>query len=522
MTLVSNGGTTTLGLYDTQSQLEKKADITYVDNKVDPLIGGHKGFATLALAQAAQGTLPSGSVVEVTNDATASNNGLYLWNGADLTKSNYDPLTQAKGYTDAKILSSGLDQANDGSLAVAIIDSQDNRTWLEAGYDGKPTDYSSSIILEKLNPSIPPAIAAAGIDQTSTSPNTSVAIVDSQDNRTWLEADGAGNPTPYAAQCINAALNLGDIIVPSKFKSSYQQTERTIVSGKDVVCWGDSLTAGSGGNGTTYPNVLKTLLQNSGSAANTYNMGVGGETSPTICARQGGNPFIINVTGGIIPADTSDVTVTLEQINGEVVRPLLQGSTTWTGMLGNIAGTLNLVEPSGSSSSWQADNYYTFTRSTAGTQVTMNRPTAFYLDVATPRLGDIHVIWIGQNNPSSGVSRHIADVKAMIQRMQVLDKRFLVMPLPRTNTDTTTLADRNAYDSAMFAEFGRRFVSIRQYLCNYGLADANISPTAQDSTDIAAGIVPTSLRADSVHLNAQGYTVVANQIFNRLNELGWI
>ena len=104
MTLVSNGGTVTLGLYDTQSQLEKKADIIYVDNKVDPLVGGHKGFATLALAQAAQGTLPSGSVVEVTNDTTTSNNGLYLWNGTTLTKSSYDPLAQSKQYTDSKIL----------------------------------------------------------------------------------------------------------------------------------------------------------------------------------------------------------------------------------------------------------------------------------------------------------------------------------------------------------------------------------------------------------------------------------
>lgn len=103
MTLVSNGGTTTLGLYDAQSQLEKKADITYVDNKVDPLIGGHKGFATLAQAQAAQGTLPAGSVVEVTNDSTASNNGLYLWNGTILTKSAYDPLTQANENTKNKL-----------------------------------------------------------------------------------------------------------------------------------------------------------------------------------------------------------------------------------------------------------------------------------------------------------------------------------------------------------------------------------------------------------------------------------
>ena len=104
MTIASTGGTVTLGLYDTQSQLKTKADITYVDNKVGPLIGGHKGFATLALAQAAQGTLPSGSVIEVTNDTTTSNNGLYLWNGTTLTKSAYDPknqaVSEAKSYAD--------------------------------------------------------------------------------------------------------------------------------------------------------------------------------------------------------------------------------------------------------------------------------------------------------------------------------------------------------------------------------------------------------------------------------------
>ena len=123
MTLVSNGGTTTLGLYDTQSQLEKKADITYVDNKVDPLVGGHKGFATLALAQSAQGTLPSGSVVEVTNDATASNNGLYLWNGTTLTKSAYDPLTQAKAYSD---------ENKSFNLSIALTDGENFITEAQA------------------------------------------------------------------------------------------------------------------------------------------------------------------------------------------------------------------------------------------------------------------------------------------------------------------------------------------------------------------------------------------------------
>ena len=102
--MISSGGTTTLGLYDTRSELNKKADISYVDAKVGVVGSGHKGYATLALATAATSNLPANTVVEVINDTTTSNNGIYLWNGTTLTKSAYDQLTQAKAYADANPL----------------------------------------------------------------------------------------------------------------------------------------------------------------------------------------------------------------------------------------------------------------------------------------------------------------------------------------------------------------------------------------------------------------------------------
>lgn len=109
--MITSGGTTTLGLYDNASEIRKKADITYVDSRVGDfqaqvvsLAGGHLGYATLALATTASTGLPANTVVEVTNDTTTANNGLYLWNGTTLTKSAYDPKTQAvseaKTYTD--------------------------------------------------------------------------------------------------------------------------------------------------------------------------------------------------------------------------------------------------------------------------------------------------------------------------------------------------------------------------------------------------------------------------------------
>lgn len=80
---------------------------TEVDTTFAAYVGGRKAYTTLALAQAAQSSLPANTAIEVTNDG--ANNGTYQWNGTTLTKSTYDPLTQSKTYTD-KAVSSVLEK----------------------------------------------------------------------------------------------------------------------------------------------------------------------------------------------------------------------------------------------------------------------------------------------------------------------------------------------------------------------------------------------------------------------------
>lgn len=69
---------------------------TEIDASITAITSGHKAYQTLALAQAAQASLPANTVVEVTNDG--ANSGTYQWNGTTLTKSAYDPLNQSKLY----------------------------------------------------------------------------------------------------------------------------------------------------------------------------------------------------------------------------------------------------------------------------------------------------------------------------------------------------------------------------------------------------------------------------------------
>lgn len=80
-----------LSLKAPQSNTYTKAE---VDTTFAAYVGGRKAYTTLALAQAAQSSLPANTAIEVTNDG--ANNGTYQWNGTTLTKSAFDPLTQAK------------------------------------------------------------------------------------------------------------------------------------------------------------------------------------------------------------------------------------------------------------------------------------------------------------------------------------------------------------------------------------------------------------------------------------------
>lgn len=115
-----------------------------VDSSITAVSGGHKAYQTLALAQADQATLPANTIVEVTNDPIVSNNGTYQWNGTTLTKSAYDPLTQAKAYTD----SADKKLRIDSGIAIDIESSIERPVWpsIITGLWTKGSTYTGYIL----------------------------------------------------------------------------------------------------------------------------------------------------------------------------------------------------------------------------------------------------------------------------------------------------------------------------------------------------------------------------------------
>jgi len=94
-----------------------KANQADVNAALAAYVGGRKAYTTLALAQAAQSSLPANTAIEVTNDG--ANNGTYQWNGTTLTKSSYDPLSQAKTYTNKYVLGREVESVKPLSLLGA-------------------------------------------------------------------------------------------------------------------------------------------------------------------------------------------------------------------------------------------------------------------------------------------------------------------------------------------------------------------------------------------------------------------
>ena len=280
------------------------------------------------------------------------------------------------------------------------------------------------------------------------------------------------------------------------------------LDGGYITCWGDSLTAGGGWTST-----LESLT-----GMKVYNGGTGGENSQTIMARQGGDVMIVDNL--VIPATTDPVTIAtrsddagIKTALGNKVTPLLQGGAHFNPCyIGDIEGTLRWT---GSSHADQT-GVWTFTRSEAGERVVVNRPTAIRTDFDINRNRPrIMIIFIGQNGGYSSVDDLINQHRLMIEHSQATN--FIVLGL-----SSGTASQRADYEKAMRKEFGRRFISLREYLSQYGLEDAGIEPTEQDLQMMEQGQTPQSLLSDSVHYNAQCKTVIGNMIYKKLKELNMI
>ena len=275
----------------------------------------------------------------------------------------------------------------------------------------------------------------------------------------------------------------------------------------ELVAWGDSLTAGAGGSGTTYIGVCASEL-----GGLTYkNYGVGGETANTIAARQGGNMIVI-------PAGAVNGTYALNDladIFGYHVNPLRQGNGSNSGNKLYINGYEANLAITQSSATAQ-DATYTISGYNGPALII---PT-FARFAGCSFNGKIVIIWVGQNGSSvEGISDNVDARIAIIDSMisHIGHNRYVILGM-----SSGTASSRDAEDKKLLAKYGNKFFPTRRLLANYGMTINGLTPTSQDETEIAAGGVPASLRYDTVHLNAYGYTALGKLLAQKIRALGYI
>ncbi|MCG5278414.1 SGNH/GDSL hydrolase family protein [Providencia rettgeri] len=272
----------------------------------------------------------------------------------------------------------------------------------------------------------------------------------------------------------------------------------------DIVCWGDSMTAGVGGESenVSYPSALAAEL-----GVSVSKKGYGGQASTDIAVRQGGTQLTISYTGTISPASTVSVLVT----------PTDYYRAIQISYSGNIADTPVKMMKS-AAGEWELKNEGSEPLEIAG-------KATFIGNEGKNEREKTAIFWIGRNNQFWNNPEPIfRDIAAMINYLNVSLKRSIVISLCNTAAEPKGSSRYNAMldiNSRLAQVYGDKFIDVRTYLITKGLSDAGIAPTTQDVTDISNDIIPTSLRSDDTHLNATGYALVGKYIAKQLKNKGW-
>ena len=499
-----------------------------VDTKFSAYVGGRKAYTTLALAQASQSTLTANTVVDVTNDPDPSKNGTYQWNGTTLTKSAYDPLTQAKDYTDDTVKKRTILSGSANSTELAIFtDKYGRRTWIEVAKDGGMTDTTKQHVK----------------DAVLTPVNTSTlayAVTDKYGRRTWIEVAKDGGMTDTTKQHVKDA-----VLTPVNTSTlAYAVTDKN----------GRVLTSVSK-TGEIYPTPPVPVNQpaiNQDGVVN-YNTYPFNNTPDFTTWAFYGSSWIEQMQNIIYNTLASNIpTIKTPKFYGwggarfsytNLATGFFNGTFTFGGgvIKGNntttvpTAHTLKYGYPDIGEVRGQLENgikgkvangTFTATELTSDFVVPSDLPLAFIAD-SFKHPNAIALIYHGKNNLNAGISTWQQVVAAARDATAALDsannKHTLILGFTAntgsSDTDRDSVRNVNKYLKALY---GDRFIDVESLVfADKTFTDLGITKTQADIDAIARFTLPPSLSSDPLHLSAPMAQYLADHILNVVKLKGW-
>lgn len=276
-----------------------------------------------------------------------------------------------------------------------------------------------------------------------------------------------------------------------------------------IVCFGDSLTEGAGGNGVTFPKVIEEELKEKRIYIPVVNMGVGGENSNTIAGRAGGMPF--QLTEFTIPEGTERVEIDFLREEGKPIRLLEKGDLGVNPcVICGVEGTLSCEIEEG------VKTTYYFTRSEAGESVTVPEGSEVETWAKDSYRDYIYVVFIGANKGYSSPEDLIAQQRSILELQEKEEGKYIIVGIP-----VGTKEENTELEKAMQNAYGNKYINLREYMSTQAVYDAGMKPTEEDLVRMEEGRVPTSLLSDDIHFNAEGYKLIGNLVYERMEELGY-
>lgn len=338
-----------------------------------------------------------------------------------------------------------------------------------------------------------------------------------------------------------------------------------------IYCLGSSMTQGQSGidnpidDNTSsaaqncYPNRLQDFVGNN---YKVINLGVGGQKAGEILARNGLLDGIVKTqftlkgdgTTSVLCSGSQSATVAdgviVDSCAGEPINYQMQQGTeeAITQMarcyINGIQCTLSYNSSDG--------NLYIKRNDAVNYDLTI--PVGAHITFGGNKIGDdaIYIVQVGANDLAKSnmdIDKYIAKVKQGISRLDT--NRWISVGVYRG--DTTYQSNVNAINSKLSEEFGSRFINVLDYISSLQpFYELGITPTTDndisaeraehgivsDTYCIANHLTPSSFwrysytpnhkeldgkpLVDKVHLNYNGYSLVAKLIFDKMKQLNYI
>ena len=326
---------------------------------------------------------------------------------------------------------------------------------------------------------------------------------------------------------------------------------------EDIVCWGDSITAGacktnvssaeqygidldslgSASEGASYVTVLRNLIiDRVYSGISVRGCGVGGEATSTIASRADTETYYLYLNGAVTISSGAVTIPLVHYSSGGRVGILRQGGgdelnpVTIVGkdeggneisVTGTISVSLSADAPSGTDIRTCDAKYlkYTFTRDDGKSDALSFVSGARVISKASYIYdGRTCIIFMGENGGYADINELIKQQEEILKAAGNPEYYLIISTTSGSNESRSALRD------ALTERWGEHYINMGDELNSsrksYEFAGFSEEVILSVLENIAAGTVTKLLINDTCHPNAVGYAVVGNVIFERLFKLG--